>query len=110
MVHSDSPRKSVKKISCDKYCYIQGNFLKLNAYSYTKIVTKNDSDGKDLPAMRETQVRSLGREDPLKEKATRSSILTWRIPQREEPGGLQSMGSQESDTTERLFVLDCTYK
>lgn len=50
MVHSDSPRKSVKKISCDKYCYIQGNFLKLNAYSYTKIITKNDSDGKDLPA------------------------------------------------------------
>ena len=101
MVHSDSPRKSVKKISCDKYCYIQGNFLKLNAYSYTKIVTKNDSDGKDLPAMRETQVRSLGREDPLeKEMVTHSSILAWRIPWREELGGLQSMGSQESDTTE----------
>ena len=50
---------------------------------------------KSLPAMRETQVRSLGREDPLeKEMATHSSILAWRIPQTEEPGRLQSMGSQ----------------
>ena len=50
---------------------------------------------KSLPAMRETQVRSLGREDPLeKETATHSSILAWRIPRTEEPGGLQSMGSQ----------------
>ena len=46
--------------------------------------------------MRETRVRSLGREDPLeKEMATRSSILAWRIPWTEEPGGLQSMGSQK---------------
>ena len=45
--------------------------------------------------MRETQVQSLGWEDPLeKEMATHSSILAWRIPWREEPGGLQSMGSQ----------------
>ena len=50
---------------------------------------------KNLPAMQETQVRSLGQEDPLKkEMATHSSVLTWRIPWREEPGGLQSMGSQ----------------
>ena len=50
---------------------------------------------KRLPAMRETQVRSLGREVPLeKEMATHSSILAWRIPWMEEPGGLQSMGSQ----------------
>ena len=49
---------------------------------------------KRLPAMRETQVRSLGREDPLqKEMATHSSTLAWRIPWREEPGRLQSMGS-----------------
>ena len=49
---------------------------------------------KRLPAMRETRVRSLGWEDPLeKEMATHSSILAWRIPQTEEPGGLQSMGS-----------------
>ena len=45
--------------------------------------------------MQETQVRSLGQEDPLeKEMATHSSILAWRIPWTEEPGGLQSMGSQ----------------
>ena len=44
---------------------------------------------KDLPAMQETQIRSLGREDPLeKEMATHSSILAWRIPLTEEPGGL----------------------
>ena len=50
---------------------------------------------KNLLAMDETQVRSLGWEDVLeKEKATHSSILAWRIPQTEEPGGLQSMGSQ----------------
>ena len=49
---------------------------------------------KCLPAMRETQVRSLGWEDPLeKEMATYSSILAWRIPWTEEPDGLQSMGS-----------------
>ena len=46
---------------------------------------------KCLPAMQETQVRSLGWEDPLeKEMATHSSILAWRIPQMEEPGRLQS--------------------
>ena len=55
---------------------------------------------KNLPAMWETWVQSLGWEDPLEEgMATHSSILAWRIPWTEEPGGLQSMGSQ-SDTTE----------
>ena len=49
---------------------------------------------KRLPAMKETWVRSLGWEDPLeKEMATHSSILAWRIPWTEEPGGLQSTGS-----------------
>ena len=53
---------------------------------------------KRLPAMQETWVQSLGQEDPLKkEMTTHSSILAWRIPWIEEPGGLQSMGSQESD-------------
>ena len=57
---------------------------------------------KHLPVMRDTRVRSLGREDSLeKEMATHSSILAWRIPWTEEPGGLQSMGSQR-DRTERL--------
>ena len=50
---------------------------------------------KNLSAMQETQVPSLGWEDLLEEgMATHSSILTWRIPRTEEPGGLQSMGSQ----------------
>ena len=50
---------------------------------------------KRLPVMRETQVQSLGREDPLeKEMATHSSTLAWKIPRMEEPGGIQSMGSQ----------------
>ena len=50
---------------------------------------------KHLPPMRETRVRSLGPEDPLeKEMATHFSILAWRIPWTEEPGGLQSMGLQ----------------
>ena len=47
---------------------------------------------KNLPAM-QTWVRSLGREDPLEKKTAHSSILAWRIPWTEEPGGLQSMGS-----------------
>ena len=50
---------------------------------------------KDLPATQETRVQSLGGEDPLeKEVGTHSSILAWRISETEEPGGLQSMGSQ----------------
>ena len=59
---------------------------------------------KNLPAMWETQVQSLGQEDPLeKGKATPSSILAWRIPWAEEPGGPQSSwGHKELDTTEWL--------
>ena len=50
---------------------------------------------KNLPAVQETQVQSLGWEDPLeKEMAPHSSILAWRIPWAEEPGGLQSIESQ----------------
>jgi len=52
---------------------------------------------KTLPVMQETRVRSLGWEDPLeKGMATHSSILAWRIPWTEEPGGLQFMGSQRA--------------
>ena len=55
---------------------------------------------KKLSAMQKTRVRSLGWEDPLeKEMATHCSNLAWEIPWTEEPGRLQSMGSQESDTT-----------
>ena len=50
---------------------------------------------KNPPAIQEVQVRSLGQEDPLEDgMATHSTILAWRIPWTEEPGGLQSIGSQ----------------
>ena len=58
---------------------------------------------KNLPAMQETHICSLGQEDPLeKGMATHSSILDWEIPWTEEPGGLQSWGCKESDTTEQI--------
>ena len=58
-----------------------------------------------MPAMQGAMVQLLGLEDPLeKGMATHSSILSWRIPWTEEPGGLQSMGSQESDRTQRLTL------
>ena len=54
---------------------------------------------KNLPAVQETRVRLLGRDDPLeKETATLSRILAWEIPWTEEPGGLQSIESQKSGT------------
>ena len=61
-------------------------------YSWASLVTQMV---KNPPAMQETWVRSLGWEDTLEEgMATHSSILAWRIPWTEEPGGLQSTGSQ----------------
>ena len=61
---------------------------------------------KHLPTMRETQVQSLGQEDPLeKEIATHSSTVAWKIPWMEEPGRLQSMSLKESDRTDRLYFL-----
>ena len=55
---------------------------------------------KRLPTMQETRVRSLGQEDALeKEMATHSSILAWKIPCMEEPGGLQSKESLKSQTS-----------
>ena len=57
------------------------------------------SVAKNLPAVQETWVRSLGGEDPLEtEMATHSSILAWKIRQTEEPGALQSMRLQKSQT------------
>ena len=60
---------------------------------------------KNLPAMQASRIRSLVQKDPLEEgMAIQSSILAWRIPWTEEPGRLQSVGSQELDTTERLTL------
>ena len=58
---------------------------------------------KNLSAVQETRVGSLGWEEPLeKEMAIHSSTIAWKIPWTEEPGRLQSMGRKESDTTEQL--------
>ena len=60
---------------------------------------------KNLPAMWENWVRSLGREDPLeKGKATHSSILPWRVTWTEDPDGLHPWGGKESDMTEQLTL------
>ena len=67
---------------------ILNHYLALQAYLVAQSV-------KSLPAVRESQVRSLGQEDPLeKDMATHSSTLAWKIPRTEERGRLQSMGSQ----------------
>ena len=66
-----------------------------------------DQTGKNSPAMWETWVRSLGWKDPLEEgMATHSSVLAWRIPWTEEPGGCSPWGPRESDTTERAQALE----
>ena len=58
---------------------------------------------KNLPTIQETWVQSLDQEDPLEKRmATYSSILAWRIPGTEKPGGILSMGLKESDMTEQL--------
>ena len=64
---------------------------------------------KNTPAMKETWVRSLGREDPLEEEmATHSSILAWTIPWPEEPRGLQSMGLQRA-ADQLTFIASRAY-
>ena len=63
---------------------------------------------KNLPVRQETQVLLLGWEDPLEKRmATHPSILAWRIPRTEEPGRLQSMGSQKSNTTQATRHVGC---
>ena len=65
---------------------------------------------KRLPAMREACVRFLGGEDSLeKEMATHSSIFAWRIPWMEEPGGLQSTGSQSRTRLSDFTSLTCVF-
>ena len=76
----------------------QTNNKAMNSTIVAFALSKDLPDGsavKKPPEMNETQIQSLGQEDPLeKERATHSSILAWEIPWTEEPGGLQSMGSQ----------------
>ena len=76
------------------YCFLE--------FWGASLVTQTE---KSPPAVQETQVRSLGWEDPLeKGMVTHSRILAWGIPWTEETGGLQSMGLQESDMTEQLSL------
>ena len=71
-------------------------------YSWASLVA---SVVKNLPAMWETWVKSLGWEDPLEKRmATHSRILAWRIPWTEEPGRLQSMGLQKLDRNDQLSL------
>ena len=78
-------------------------YLLFEIQTVIKMSSPGGSAVENLPTMQETGVQSLGGEDPLgKEMATHSSILAWRIPWTEEPGGLQSMGLQESGRTEQL--------
>ena len=70
---------------------MQELFLRIGIDAHSLV----DQIVKNLPSMQEMWVQSLGQEDPLEEElATHSSILAWRIPWTEEPGGLQSMWSQ----------------
>ena len=79
------------------------HIFKANHYQWTSMVAQMV---KNLPAMQETQVRSLGQEDPLeKGKATHPSILAWRILWTEEPGRLQSIGWQRVGYDLRIHVL-----
>ena len=75
-------------------------YMHFCVYIFKKRTSLAAQTVKRLPKMRETWVRSLGREDPLeKEMATHSSMLVWKIPWTEETGGQQSVGSQELDRT-----------
>ena len=84
--------------------HLPGSTLKKNRVSRDKkleVVFHGDPESKESACNVDTQICFLGREDPLEKRmATHSSILAWRIPWTEESGGLQCMGSKESDTTE----------
>ena len=82
------------------FCYFGGGRATSSGYTVVLRASLVAQTVKNLPAMLEMQVQSLGWEDPLeKEMATHSSILAWEIPWTEETGRLQSIGPQESDMT-----------
>ena len=89
-------RKAKGKAEKERYTHLNAEFQIIARRDkktfWTSLVAQRL---KCLPGMQETRVRSLGQEDPLeKEMATHSSTIAWRIPWREEPGRLQSMGLQ----------------
>ena len=80
-------------LTCKKIYCVRKGYSKTVCIIWASLVAQSV---KNLPAMQETWVRSLGWEDPLEEgMVTHSSILAWRIPWTEEPCGLQSMASQK---------------
>ena len=106
-------KKVTDQIHRDTYNNIKG---KRYGYNCIPLGFSGGSSVKNLPAMQETWVRSVGRESPLEEgMATHSIVLAWRIPWTKEPGGLQSMGLQELDLTWRLshhhhhHAFDCRH-
>ena len=103
-VHGDSPSNNTG-MGC--HTFLQGIIPTrgVNPGLLHCIGFPGGSDGKKhLPTMQETQVRSLGWEDPLeKEMATHSSTLAWKIPWTEEPGGLQSMGLKRVVPTLQVY-------
>ena len=97
------PFPSDKASSHSKVGIMDSKFLHLYMWKWASLLAQMI---KNPPAMQETQVRSLGWEDPLeKGMATHSRILTWRSPWTEEPGGLYSpWDRKELDTAERLTL------
>ena len=86
------------------YTYITFSYYYLWLAYWGLLGFSGGSDVRNLPAMEETWVWSLDQEDPLeKGMATHTSILAWKVPWTEEPGGLQSMGYKESDRSEWLI-------
>ena len=85
-------------------CEVVQYHLMVN-YKKVRCINPKTQTEKNLPAMQETQVRSLGWEDPLeKGVATHSSILAWEISRTEEPGRLHPWGCKESDMTQQLTL------
>ena len=98
-----------KHLLCDKHLAVKNQTRNLTVTKERQKINKHavsshmgfpgGSVVKNLPAVQETRVQPLDQEDPLeKEMATHSSILVWRIPQTEEPGGLQVHGVTKSQT------------
>ena len=97
--HFTKEEAEARKKQCDLSRPLRSQLGRLDSKSdvYTALVTVSilAQRVKNLPAMQETWVLSLGWEDPLEMgRATHSSVLAWEIPPTEEPGGLQSIGSQ----------------
>ena len=87
----------IEKSSLVRTCKIRKKIIKLSVVVLKERGFPYDSAVKNPPAMQEERVLSLDGEDPLMEEmATHSSVLAWRIPQIEEPGGVQSTGSQRA--------------